>query len=100
MGSREHYRYAASAAGRKGRGPLGKAGSLGGRKKAKKRKKKKEKNQIVFHFVCIVSFVAVSMSNNLLLKIASDLCSNCHLGNYVGKFLLVGIKRYCSLLMC
>ena len=41
--SREHYRYAASAAGRKGMGPLGRAGGPGGRKKEKKRKKKKEK---------------------------------------------------------
>ena len=40
-----------------GRGPLGRAGGLGGRKKEKKRKKKKERNQIVFYFVCIVSFV-------------------------------------------
>ena len=55
--SREHHRYAASAAGRKGRGPLGRAGGLGGRKKEKKRKKKKERNQIVFYFDRIVSFV-------------------------------------------
>ena len=36
------------------------------------------------------------MSNNLLLKVASDLCSYSHLGNYLGKFLLVGIKSCCS----
>ena len=42
---------------RKGREPLRRAGGLGGRKKEKKRKKKKERNQIVFYFVCIVSFV-------------------------------------------
>ena len=35
------------------------------------------------------------MSNNLLLKIANDLCSFCHLGNYLGKFL----KKYCSRLL-
>ena len=86
-GSHEHYCFAASAAGRKGRG------------KEKKRKKKKERNQIVFYFVCIVSFVDFKhkrVSNNLLRKIASDLCTFCNLGNYLGKFLLLGIKRYCS----
>ena len=36
------------------------------------------------------------MSNNLLLMIASDLFSFCHLGNYLGKFMLLGIKKYCS----
>ena len=37
--SREHYAYAASAAGRKGRGLLGRAGGLRGGKKEKKTKK-------------------------------------------------------------
>ena len=36
------------------------------------------------------------MSNNLLLKIASDLYTFCHLRNYLGKFLLLGIIRYCT----
>ena len=64
-GRREHYRYAASAAGWKGRGPLGRTGGLGGRKKEKKRKKKKERNQIVFYFVCIVSFVGFKHKREL-----------------------------------
>ena len=46
-GSREHYAYAASAAGRKGRGPLGRAGDLRGGKKEKKRKMMKGRERDV-----------------------------------------------------